>query len=102
MATYIFEQDISRETCLRYPNSYGAGQVNAYFTFSVFWKWLLLAIWHGSLAFWVPILGLADPMDDTGLNSGLFLISTISFTLIIFIVTLKLLNESLYWSYLNM
>lgn len=102
MATYIFEQDISRETCLRYPNSYGAGQVNAYFTFSVFWKWLLLAIWHGSLAFWVPILGLTDPMDDTGLNSGLFLISTISFTLIIFIVTLKLLNESLYWSYLNM
>lgn len=102
MATYIFEQDISADTCLRYPNAYGAGQVNAYFTFSRFWKWLILAIWHGTVCFWVPVLALTDPMDSSGLNSGLFLTSTIAFTLVILIVTLKLLNESLYWSYLNM
>jgi phospholipid-transporting ATPase len=100
--TYVFEQDLRAEMCIKYPNAYGAGQRNAYFTFKRFWVWVILAFVHGSICYWVPNIGLFDAPDGLGKNTGLFWISTTSFTLVIITVTWKLLIESFYWSWINL
>ena len=98
MFTFIFEQDLDATTSLRYPVAYAAGQRNLYFNFRRFWMWIGLAVYHGALCYWVPFVGLADPVEDDGKNHGLWWTSTLSFTLIIHIVTLKLYLESAYWT----
>ena len=30
---------------------YGAGQKGVYFRLSVFWKWIVLAFWHGTIIY---------------------------------------------------
>ena len=48
------------EYVYKYPLVYSAGQKAAYFNFRVFWKWIVLSMWHGAVCFfgtiWVSIL----------------------------------------------
>eukprot|EP00359_Climacostomum_virens_P001863 CAMPEP_0204898568 /NCGR_PEP_ID=MMETSP1397-20131031/1370_1 /ASSEMBLY_ACC=CAM_ASM_000891 /TAXON_ID=49980 /ORGANISM="Climacostomum Climacostomum virens, Strain Stock W-24" /LENGTH=1118 /DNA_ID=CAMNT_0052066443 /DNA_START=715 /DNA_END=4071 /DNA_ORIENTATION=+ len=103
MFTYVLEQDVNAEYTYRYPEIYGAGQKRIYFTFTGFWKWIILAIIHGGLCFAIPMLELYNNAKDShGRDAGLWFISTVSFTLVILIVTGKLLMESVYWNKVNL
>mmetsp|Transcript_20740 Transcript_20740/g.3354 ORF Transcript_20740/g.3354 Transcript_20740/m.3354 type:complete len:90 (+) Transcript_20740:427-696(+) len=55
---------------------------------------MILSIWHGLICYWAPLLYLDGPINETGMDIGLWVISTISFTLVIHIITLKLYIES--------
>lgn len=99
---YIFEQDLNAADSLRYPSAYAAGQKGAYFTFKTFWVWILLAVWHGLVCYWVPVLAYGvHPVDVSGQDTGLWWISSLSFTLVIHLVTLKLFVETNSWTLLN-
>jgi phospholipid-transporting ATPase len=98
MFTFVFEQDLDAAVSLQYPVVYAAGQRNLYFNYRRFWLWILLGAYHGALCFWIPFAGLSDPVDSTGLNNGLWWTSTLTFTLIIHVVTVKLYLESGYWT----
>lgn len=102
MFTYVFEQDLDAATSLQYPVAYAAGQRNLYFNYRLFWRWILMAVYHGALCYWVPFVGLSDPVDSQGLNNGLWWTSTLTFTLIIHIITLKLYLESYYWTKISL
>ena len=97
MFTFVYERDLTAEQSLKYPVSYGAGQRGVYFTYTRFWMWIVLAITHGLICFWIPAQGYQSEKDP-----GLWLTSTLSFTLIIHVVTLKLFLESVHWSLVNM
>ena len=84
------------------PLLYVAGQRGIYFTLSKFWKWVLLAIFHGSICFWASYLCLDGPVNNDGEVGGLWFVSSMSFTLIIFVVTYKLFLESTHWTYLGL
>ena len=99
--TYIFEQDANAADSLAHPELYGAGQKQKYFTFGRFWQWMLLAIWHGLVCYWVPMLGFQNCIDSSGQDTGMWWISTLSFTLIIHTVTIKLFLESVFWNKIN-
>lgn len=62
---------------------------------------MLLSIWHGLVCYWVPVLYLDGAIDETGKDIGLWVVSTVSFTLIIHIITLKLYIESDFLNLLN-
>jgi hypothetical protein len=72
-----------------------------YFTFARFWVWVALSIFHGLVCYWVPMLGYQSTVDSTGQDSGLWWVSTLSFTLIIHVVTIKLFIESVFWNKVN-
>lgn len=56
--TYILERDVGYERSLAYPVLYKAGHKKYYFNFRRFWGWMLTALLHGTMAFFVVQKGL--------------------------------------------
>ena len=102
MFTYIYERDLSAEASLAYPIAYAAGPKGKYFNFPRFWSWVLLGIFHGMVCFWLPSIGLNTPVGIEGKDTGLWWQSTVSFTMVIHVVTVKLFLESIFWSKVNL
>lgn len=102
MLAYLLEQDVSGERSLRYPALYAAGQRGLYFNVRVFWVWVLLAIWHGTVCYWFPVFACFLPISDDGTVKHLWWTSTISFSLVIHIVTIKLFLENMHWNIYSM
>ena len=100
MLTYIFEQDLSAKDCYKHPCAFKEGQKNYYFTAVGFWKWILLGIFHGAVCFWLPFAGLDS--DLSGKDLGLWATSTISFTLVIHVVSYKLFMETVFVNAINL
>ncbi len=42
---------------LAHPELFAAGQRGIYFTFKLFWVWVMLSIYHGLICYWIPMLG---------------------------------------------
>ena len=102
MFTFTFEQDVNEEEALRYAATYQAGPRGLHFSYMTFWTWVLTSLWHGLCCFWLPVYGLNLGVDSSGHDSGLWFTSTISFTLVIHVITAKLFIQSMYWNKVNM
>jgi hypothetical protein len=63
--------------------------------------WVVLALFHGLLCYWIPTAGFASHVDESGIDTGLWWVSTLSFTLVIHVVTIKLFIESVFWNKMN-
>jgi hypothetical protein len=61
-----------------------------------------MGIWHGLVCYWVPVLAFDGMVRYDGKDTGLWWVSTLSFTLVMHIVTYKLLLESIYWNKINL
>lgn len=96
--TFVFERDVDAKTSIMTPILYEAGPKAVYFNFRVFWKWMLLAVYHGWVCYFFPILGLKGIESVAGYSSQHWTVSSISFTLCLQIVTFKLYLESYFWT----
>jgi phospholipid-translocating ATPase len=96
----MFERDVNQAFALRYPSAYKIGQEGRLFTFSAFWKEIGLALWHGAVCFYIPMRGLggAYPASSDGLLNEHWYYSTMSFALILHLVTYKLFVDSYFWN----
>ena len=47
---------MGHETSMKFPTLYKAGQRKLYFNFKVFWMWKALALWHGWVIYFLPML----------------------------------------------
>ena len=98
--TTSFEQDTSVDNSYRYPALYLAGKHHTYFNARIFWRWILLALWHGLVSFYVPTFGFSGPsLEERTL--GHWGISTIAFSVVVHTVTAKLFVESEYWHWIS-
>ena len=79
---------------------YQAGQRGRYFNLRVFWKWIIFSIWHGICTYFAPTFIGGGEIDASGRTASHWYNSTISFTIIIHFVTLKLFTESKYWNWI--
>ena len=102
MLTFLLEQDVNAERSLRYPALYAAGQRGMYFNVKGFWVWVILAVWHGTVCFWVPGYFSFLAVEEDGTIKHLWWVSTLSFSLVIHIVTLKLFLENMHWNLYSM
>lgn len=100
--TFALEREHDLETCKKFPILYQAGTKNYYFNFKVFWSYIIYAIIHSTLAFYLPTLGLFDIVGSNGSTFTHWHISSVSFCFIIHIVTLKLLIISNFWNIVNL
>jgi phospholipid-translocating ATPase len=99
MLGFAFYKDIKEEVCIEYPNIFGAGSCNAYFSFGIFWKWLIFAVIHGTMCFWYSILCFQEAFEGSAKDAGLWFISTVSFSTVIMLVNLKLMLELTHFSW---
>lgn len=95
---YMFDRDVNEEYSYKYPVLYKAGQVQHYFGYLVFWKWMLLSVWHGAVIYFIPFYGL-NGATANGSTENLWFVSSVSFTVVVHTVIIKLLIESQHWNY---
>lgn len=60
---------------------------------------MLLAVWHGGVIFFIPFYGLTGAITDKGLTEDLWMVSSVSFTIVVHTVIFKLLLESQHWNW---
>jgi phospholipid-transporting ATPase len=53
---YCMDRDIHRNLVMKYPFIYKAGPKSKYMNKKIFLTWILYAILHGAIIFWVPML----------------------------------------------
>ena len=100
--TFSLEQDATVENSYNYPVLYKGGKKEVYFNLKVFWKWILFSIWHGASCYWLPMLSTRSPIGTDGQTYEHWFSSTLSFTMIVHIVTIKLFIESIFWNWLSL
>jgi len=100
--TFSLENDHDLNICKKLPILYKAGQLNYYFNLKEFWKYVIYAIMHSFFAFYIPMVALDKIVSTDGTVFNHWQISTVSFTLVINIVTLKLLIISNFWNIINL
>lgn len=101
LCTFVFEKDVDLKVVKKFPSLYKAGQENFYFNLKEFWKYIIYAIVHGTICFYSIHYGMDFLNDSSGFVFGHWVKSTITFSLVINIVTLKLLIISNFWNFIN-
>ena len=100
--TFLLEKDHDLNVCKRFPILYKSGQINYYFNLKQFWLCVLSAIVHSLFAFYIPIFAMENASDLQGNCFNNWQVSTISFSVVIITVTLKLLLMSNFWTVINL
>lgn len=100
MFTFMFDIDVDKEMTLKNPIFFEAGHKRTYFNFRVFWVYLSKALLHGIICYYVPLLGLGV-VDTGGANYDNWWHSTVSFTILIHLVTYKLFVDVRAWNLIS-
>jgi hypothetical protein len=93
----MFDIDVEKDMTLKNPIFFEAGHRRVYFNFRVFWVYLSKALFHGILCYYIPSLALGVA-DNTGMSKDSWWHSTVSFTLLIHVVTYKLFVDVRCWN----
>jgi len=99
--SFVLDRDVPKEYSYRYPKLYQAGPKDYYFNLKVFWKWMAFSAWHGLICYFLPVTGLSGVNASSGIVQSHWWISTVSFSLIMSIVTIKLFVETIFWNWYN-
>jgi phospholipid-transporting ATPase len=103
---FKFDKDfLSKNILGRYHTAmallYRAGQLGSFFNLKIFWIWLICSIIHGGICYICVVAGLPN---ESVLTDGRLIdhwwLTTLSFTVIIHVVTYKVFIEISYWNYL--
>lgn len=100
--TFSLEKELDLNTCKKFPVLYKAGPKNYYFNFKTFWSYICYAIIHSSVAFFAPTVGLYNQIGESGATFNNWMLSSISFTCVVHIVSIKLMLISEFWNFLNL
>lgn len=76
-----------------FPKVYEPGHQNYYFNLRMFWKWIIFAFLHGAITFAFCMIGCNGVVDPDGQTYDLWFRSSLAFTVIILVITLKLFLE---------
>ncbi|TNV87235.1 hypothetical protein FGO68_gene1546 [Halteria grandinella] len=99
---FMFERDVTPSQAIAQSQVYKIGQEGRMFNFRAFWREIVLAFWHGLVCFYVPMYGAGQgPQGETGLVREHWYYSTISFSVILHLVTYKLFVDSYFWNVLS-
>ena len=99
---FSFEKDVELNIVKKFPVLYEAGQRNYFFNLKIFWKYIFYAVLHCVLCFLISQYLFLNIADTKGIFYSHWQKSTVNFSLIIHIVSYKLLIISDYWNLLNL
>ena len=99
---FAYEKEHDVKTCKKFPILYRAGPKNVLFNLKVFWVYILFGLIHSILCFYIPACGLRGYTDINGSTMDNWRIATVSFTLVIHVVSMKLIIISEFWNKINL
>jgi magnesium-transporting ATPase (P-type) len=99
--TLLLEKDVNFNYSFRFPEIYKSGQLCHYFNYGVFWRWILLGVWHGGVCFYLPMYDGRRASNLEGTRDDHWAASTISFSMIVHLVTYKLLLETRHFNLIS-
>ena len=99
---FSLEKDVDLYVVKKFPILYSAGQKNYFFNMKVFWSYILYAIIHGTVCFYLPELGMLNTDDLTGITYNHWNKAIVNFSLMIHVVSYKLLVISNFWNWVNL
>ncbi|CDF39281.1 unnamed protein product [Chondrus crispus] len=97
----IFDQELTAEYALAFPEMYSKGQSNTAYNFRVFLSWILSAIWQSAVVFFVCFWGFGDIPQAGGQMLGMWAFGTVVFSVVIFTVHVMLLVYQSSWTKLS-
>ncbi|CDF35124.1 unnamed protein product [Chondrus crispus] len=97
----IFDQELTAEYALAFPEIYSKGQRNTAYNFRVFLSWILSAIWQSAVVFFVCFWGFGDIPQAGGQMLGMWAFGTVVFSVVIFTVHVMLLVYQSSWTKLS-
>lgn len=99
---YSVEKDVDESKAINNPKLYNAGQNGYYFNMRKFWIWIIFAFIHGLLLFFTISYSMTTISAANGQYIDHWLISTLTFSCIVSVVTIKVFIDSMYWNKFNM
>eukprot|EP00163_Fabomonas_tropica_P014185 TRINITY_DN2587_c0_g2_i3.p1 TRINITY_DN2587_c0_g2~~TRINITY_DN2587_c0_g2_i3.p1 ORF type:complete len:1203 (+),score=339.25 TRINITY_DN2587_c0_g2_i3:849-4457(+) len=102
IAQATLDQDVSQEKSLEYPQLYMLGIHKKFYNFRVFWGWVVSAIFHSVVLFWIPVTIFQHEIPSSdGTNGGMYFIGSVVYACVVVAVNLKVGLETHYWTWLN-
>eukprot|EP00043_Microstomoeca_roanoka_P007675 m.74086 g.74086 ORF g.74086 m.74086 type:complete len:1280 (-) comp13926_c0_seq1:27-3866(-) len=92
----IFEKDLEDDVLLAHPKTYAVFTRNSVLTWKQFFIWTVIAIWHGTVAYYGMTLLLSSMRPEL----SLYWLGTAIYTLLIVIVTLKIATDTQNWTWI--
>lgn len=97
----VFDQELSAEYALAFPEIYAKGQRNTAYNFRVFFSWLMSALWQSAVIFFVCYWGFGDKPTANGQLLGMWSFGTVVFSVVIVTVHIMLLVYQSSWTKLT-
>ena len=98
---FAYEKELSVKICKKFPVLYKAGLKNYHFNIKTFWTYILYGLIHSILCFVIPAYGLRNIINEKGDTMNSWKISTVSFSMVIHVVSIKLLLISNFWNWFS-
>jgi magnesium-transporting ATPase (P-type) len=98
IAFAIFDRDVPKEVCMKFPELYVAGQKDYYFNLRIFSIWILNAILHSACCFFIPFIAYHFGLLNAGKTPSHETLGVTVYTCVILVVTLKVGLESYSWT----
>nr|CCA14458.1 PREDICTED: hypothetical protein isoform 1 [Albugo laibachii Nc14]CCA21242.1 haloacid dehalogenaselike hydrolase family protein putative [Albugo laibachii Nc14] len=93
----IFEQDVPAYLAYEFPLLYRIGQENARFNTKIVWGWLSSCAWESAVISFGTVYGTRH-YTEAGVTPDMWVHGCIAFTIVIFVVNLKLaLHQQMWW-----
>ena len=90
IAIGLFDQNCTEENRLRYPALYRETQKSAFFNHKVFWKWIMNAIIHSAILYWLPMFAYGTGIVwNSGKNGDYLVVGNIVYSCVMITVCLR-------------
>jgi len=90
VALGVMDRTCSAATREKYPSLYLASQSSQMFNHKQFWKWILIALYHSILLFWIPQAAMSTGVVwDNGRTDGYLVLGNTVYTLVVITTCLK-------------
>ncbi|XP_060764598.1 phospholipid-transporting ATPase ID [Neoarius graeffei] len=98
----LFDQDVNDRWSLEYPQLYGPGQQNMYFSIKAFCKILLHSCYSSLVLFFLPYAAIHDTVRDDGKDIADYQsFALLAQTCLLFTVNIQLGLDTYYWTVVN-
>ena len=98
---FAYEKELSVKICKKFPVLYRAGPKSYHFNLKTFWIYIIYGLIHSLLCFLIPAYGLRNIINNDGDTINSWKISTVSFSMVIHVVSIKLLLISNFWNWFS-
>jgi len=96
------EQDIPYRKMNSYPQVYMNGPNHKEFNMKIFFAWVFEGIYQSAIiAFGVFLVFRDGIISESGQSYGIWSLGTILYTVVIVVVTLKIVSETRFWTWIN-